>query len=243
MSSGRSHASKQHRASQRRPLLRQLPQQNGRCAPKVDVSAALNRRMRLPVRNQALPYEPPEEWHEPQEQTSGYRVIVRKPGKGYRHVVTEKEIKARLARLPEELLKDLQIVQLAQMTRKKQGLPCYGMQWGQAIYLYPMEEDLTETYAVPPDPQQQVEARMYGATWQALDSGLWELQWTPQALRDFYLNNILIHELGHLVDRHNSTTADRERYAEWFAIEYGYLPTADQRTRKRKTVKRRHHGV
>ena len=41
-------------------------------------------------------------------------------------------------------------------------------------------------------------------------------------MRDYYLNNILIHELGHLVDSRNTGYVDRERYAEWFAVEYGY---------------------
>ena len=43
-----------------------------------------------------------------------------------------------------------------------------------------------------------------------------------KAAQDFYLNNILIHELGHLVDERNTGYIERERYAEWFAVQYGY---------------------
>ena len=50
--------------------------------------------------------------------------------------------------------------------------------------------------------------------------------------------SILIHELGHLLDQRNSTTIDRERYAEWFAIAHGYLSRPRQRDPKK--VKRRH---
>jgi len=95
------------------------------------------------------------------------------------------------------------------------------MQWGNAIYLYPVEEDRIEHFTTAPKPCQIIEARMYGARWQPAD-GLWQLVWTEEALRDFYLNNILVHELGHILDQRNSTYADRERYAEWFALEYGY---------------------
>jgi hypothetical protein len=45
------------------------------------------------------------------------------------------------------MLEPLAIVQLSRMTRKKRIFPCYGMQWGTALYLYPIEETLVEVYA------------------------------------------------------------------------------------------------
>ena len=70
----------------------------------------------------------------------------------------------------------------------------------------------------------------------------WKSRWkrSEQAIRDFYLNNILIHELGHLLDERNSSYTDRERYAEWFAIHYGYNATGG-RAARRPVVRRRHH--
>ncbi len=44
-------------------------------------------------------------------------------------------------------------------------LPCYGMQWGAAVYLYPVEENYVEKYVRPPTPQQRIEARMFGGVW------------------------------------------------------------------------------
>ena len=63
---------------------------------------------------------------------------------------------------------------------------------------------------------------MYGGVWEACSSGGWRLIWTEDTIRDFYLNNILIHELGHLIDDRNRSYVDRERFADWFAIEHGY---------------------
>ena len=84
---------------------------------------------------------------------------------------------------------------------------------------------------------------MYGGRWIQEGNDLWQLIWTDQAIRDFYLNNILIHELGHLVDDRNSNYDDRERYAEWFAIEYGYRASGGGRSRRtREKVRRRHHN-
>jgi hypothetical protein len=169
-------------------------------------------------------YLPPENWHEPRLNAANYRVIAQSAGIGYRHVLTAADVRARLAQLPSWMTTDLEVVQISRMTRKKQTFPCYGMQWGNAIYLYPVEEDRIEHFAAPPKPAQIIEARMYGAEWKQCQNS-WELHWTEASLRDFYLNNILIHELGHLLDQRNASYIDRERYAEWFALEHGYKPS------------------
>ena len=163
-------------------------------------------------------------------------------GLGYRHVVTPDEVRERLSQLPSKFLRPLEVVQFSRITRKKQSFPCYGMQWGPALYLYPIEKDLVEHYNQPPKPSQLNEARMYGGRWIRESGGWWTLVWTEAAIKDFYLNNILIHELGHLLDDRNSRTIDRERYAEWFAVQHGYQPTQSERRRNKKPVVRRHHG-
>src|SRR4051812_7265007 len=107
----------------------------------------LGKRARISSAALRGPYLPPEQWHEPREESDGrYAVIVQQPGAGYRHVVTEDDVRRRLAQLPEWMVRPLQVVQLSQMTRKKRRAPCYGMQWGSTIYLYPIEESLLETF-------------------------------------------------------------------------------------------------
>ena len=198
--------------------------------------ARSSKRARGVQRNLQLPFVPPEDWHEPREGRTNYRIVVQNPGIGYRHVLTPAEVRDRLAELPREFVEPLNVVQMSQMTRKKLSFPCYGMQWGPSIYLYPVEESLVERYNSPPKPAQLIEARMYGGRWEETSTG-WNLVWSEQALKDFYLNNILIHELGHLLDQRNTRSIDRERYAEWFALHYGYKPT---RVSSREEV-RRHH--
>ena len=185
---------------------------------------------------------PPEDWYEPVDVGTGeYRIVVQHPGEGYKHVLTPEEIRQRLAQLPSFMLRRLEVVQLSRMTRKKRCFPCYGMQWGAAVYLYPIEESLTESYDRPPKPAELREAAMFGARWEQDGSRTWSLIWTWPAIRDYYLNNVLIHELGHIVDDRNSNYLDRERYAEWFAIEYGYRPTReDLVARAMRRITRRH---
>ncbi|MBI3862089.1 MAG: hypothetical protein HY290_09360 [Planctomycetia bacterium] len=165
-------------------------------------------------------YSAPEVWH-PTGSTAGPRFVVQSAGAGFRHAVSVDEVRDRLDRLGERFLGNLDVVQFSTMTRKRQLFPCYGMQWGTAVYLYPIEESLEEVYSRPPSPQQKIEARMYGGRW-THDGKFWRLTWTETAIKDFYLNNVLIHEVGHLNDSRNRNSRDRERFANWFAIEYGY---------------------
>jgi hypothetical protein len=201
----------------------------------------LSKRARRIERHQRLPFVPPENWYEPREDGEGFMILVQSPGNGFRHVVTPDEVRARLAELPERFVEPLETLQFSRMTRKKQSFPCYGMQWGAAVYLYPIEDCLEETYSAPPKPCQINEARMFGGRWVHAPDGSWKLVWTERAVKDFYLNNILIHELGHLLDDRNSRSVDRERYAEWFALEFGYKPTRRVWGPSKKLVARRHH--
>lgn len=204
-------------------------------------AAPLSKRARGGQTNERLPFVPPEDWHEPREDGRRYRVVVQRPGHGYRHVLTPREVRDRLAQFPAEFTRTLEVVQFSRMTRKKQGFPCYGMQWGAAIYLYPIEIDLVERYDQPPKPNQANEARMYGGQWVQESSDAWNLVWTEESIKNFYLNNILVHELGHLLDNRNSRQVDRERFAEWFAVQYGYRVTREARGNSRH-VQRRHHS-
>jgi hypothetical protein len=188
------------------------------------------------------PFAPPEDWHEPTGRED-YKFVVQPPGEGYRHVLSPADIRARLSLLPKRFTEQLEVVQLSRITRKKLSFPCYGMQWGNALYLYPVEESLVETFSEPPRPAVVNEARMYGGQWAHPEPDLWTLTWTEETIRDFYLNNILIHELGHLLDERNSSYVARERYAEWFAIEYGYRTTGGGSARRpNQPILRRHHG-
>jgi hypothetical protein len=226
-----------HQAAHRNSVVR------GRSSARAKRS---NRRGHFVVRNERVPFAPPEEWYEPIEEDKerpNYRIIVQSPGCGYRHVVTPQQVRDRLAVLPEHFVRPIEVIQLSRMTRKKQSFPCYGMQWGTTLYLYPIEDSLVEVFDGPPRPALYNEAKMYGGRWDEDGRGGWRLIWTKAAIEDFYLNNILLHELGHLLDERNSNYNDRERYAEWFAVEYGYRRSGGAGTRRPKQrVKRRHHA-
>lgn len=178
--------------------------------------------------NQSTYFSAPEVWYEPCDRTEAH-LVAQPPGEGYVHAVTLPEIRERLLDLPVEFSSAVEVVQLSQMTRKRALFPRYGMQWGPNIYLYPIEQSLVERYLRPPTPQQRIEARMYGGLWSQVGRE-WHLTWTPGTLRDFYLNNVLIHEIGHVVDLRNTNANKREQYANWFATEYGFRASRGRRS-------------
>lgn len=205
----------------------------------IQRSVAVAKRSRGRVGEDRGPFIPPEDWYEPHDAGGGsFDVVVQEPGRGYQHVVTERDVRQRLAALPAKFTAPIQIVQLSRMTRKKRSFPCYGMQWGTALYLYPIETGLVEYFGRPPRPAEYNETRLFGGKWEHAGGSVWKLTWTPATIRDFYLNNVLIHELGHLLDNRNRSHQDRERFADWFAIEHGYR---DRSQARRKSNSRRRH--
>ena len=172
---------------------------------------------------QSAAFSAPETWYEPQERDT-VRYVMNSAGNGFLHPVTIDEVRQRIAELPSRFTQAIEVIQFSSMTRKRSLFPLYGMQWGPNIYLYPIEASLQETYHRPPHPQQLIEARMYGGVW-TQNGPIWQLRWTPDSIRDFYLNNVLVHEIGHVNDQRNTNSAARERYANWFATEYGYRST------------------
>ncbi|QDU80008.1 hypothetical protein Pla110_17300 [Polystyrenella longa] len=171
-------------------------------------------------RSQSQAFNAPEIWHAPTE-ADHFTFVEYSAGENYIHPVTRNEVLERIRELPAEFQADLDVIQFSAMTRKRALFPCYGMQWGNTVYLYPIEANLEEVYTRAPMPQQRIETEMYGGQWEQHGSE-WILSWTEETIRDFYLNNILIHEIGHINDHRNTRQEDRERYANWFAIEYGF---------------------
>ena len=165
----------QRRDPQAKSQVRQARRRNSAVSSQQSQRRRPTSRRSIAARSEALPFSPPEDWHEPQEGGDGYRVIEQPAGGGYRHVVTPGEVRKRLAQLPEHFLRDLEVVQLSRMTRKKQSLPCYGMQWGPCLYLYPIDESLTEYFATKPAPSVFIETEMYGGRWTEGDRGAWTL--------------------------------------------------------------------
>ncbi|MGF1490574.1 MAG: hypothetical protein ACFBSE_26075 [Prochloraceae cyanobacterium] len=142
--------------------------------------------------------------------------------------VTKAEVSRKLERLPNQFLKDLKGVMLLGGSKKQlktaySGLSCYGTYYDRVIFLLAFpKEQLTTSYVNLPAPHIKKDYEKAGAIYYCKNN-LWHRYFSLNALKTFYLNDVLIHELGHHVDRNNKNDdLSAEKYAEWFARQYGY---------------------
>ena len=151
---------------------------------------------------------------------SELRFHIESPGAGHFHVLSKEEILLRLERLPKYVQCNLNMIVLPRMTRKRKLMDIYGLQWDRTIYLYPMNDDLRHDMGRYISPLYRIEALKYGGSIiEGADENV--IQWTPESIHHYYLENILIHEIGHTFDIKNMRAADREAFAEDFVCKFG----------------------
>lgn len=142
--------------------------------------------------------------------------------------VTLGEVEALMADLPQAFTDGIKAVFLLGGSRQQEkswSRFCYGRYGSNLIYLHPFPRArLRRAYKRPPAPHRMEEYRRAGAEiYRKADRTI--VEFTPAALRDFYLRDVLMHEIGHHNDRHNfgkKRQCREEPFAEWFATEYGF---------------------
>ncbi len=139
--------------------------------------------------------------------------------------VTPQDVYDTLCRVPVEYLKGLEGVHLLGGTAKQHKvalgeLACYGRYVHTRIYLSAFPKKLlVERHKRLPPPHVVQEYERVGASYRQDRNG-WVFTFTMESLRDFYLRDVLLHEIGHHVDRRNTFDKNAkaaERYAAWFA--------------------------
>jgi len=108
---------------------------------------------------------------------------------------------------------------------KKQDLVSYSglFHWGcycwDRIYLHPYpRRRLAYWLGTRVDPRYE---REYGPSGVEIleQGGYYRLVWSEASLRRYYLDNVLLHEIGHHADKRAASRRKRERFADWFAAE------------------------
>lgn len=95
---------------------------------------------------------------------------------------------------------------------------------------------MTEKYKRLPPPNIKREYERAGATYY-FKNNFWHREFTIESLKQFYLNDVLLHEIGHHVDRKNNKSNNQsERFAEWFAGEYGFRNEKTKKSFSKKGI-------
>ena len=156
-------------------------------------------------------------------------IFVRNLHPEFIYPVSLEDIKEFLDKISPNFLKGLRSVYLLggtskQLKASKRSFR-YGCYESGTIYLYAFPQRmLKENWEKRPKPTTVEEYERVGAKWIQNDSGWW-LEFDSTSLRRFYLYDVLLHEIGHHVDKQvwKRDTASAERYAEWFAQEYARM--------------------
>jgi hypothetical protein len=124
-----------------------------------------------------------------------------------------------LTTIPDQYLAGLEGVFLMGGTSRQRHLKkiTYGMYGSGRIYLFALPEVmLVQHLRGMPKPSLVKEYTKFGATVIPSGKGGATLRFEESSLRLFYLYDVLLHEVGHHVDRKGESD-DAERYARWFA--------------------------
>ena len=170
----------------------------------------------------------------PPEAAGGFSVHCRGPHPEFLQPVSEEDVLDHLGSMPSRFLCDLKGVFLLGGSRKQASVALsrlfrYGAYWQGMIFLHPFPRSMMRMrFPRLPKPSIMQDYLRAGAQFER-EGDAWLCVFTPQSLRQFYLCDVLTHELGHHVDRHNlhplrsrKTNGKAERYAEWFAVTHGY---------------------
>ena len=141
--------------------------------------------------------------------------------------ITSEDIQAGLGQVPSEFLSGIKAVLVPSGSKKQtkvvKSLLLYGEYWQECVFLHPYPRaEMTWKYDKTPNPTVLREYQRAGAIVNPDGAGIC-ISFDEGALKQFYLRDVLMHEIGHHVDSQRiRSRRKREAFAEWFAHEYGF---------------------
>jgi hypothetical protein len=141
--------------------------------------------------------------------------------------ITANDIRTTLGSIPAQYIMDLDAVLVPSGSKKQirsmKDHFMHGEYWQSCIFLHPYPKILmTRVYEKVPNPAVVQTYTRAGAIMVPTNRGI-ELSFDIASLRRYYLRDVLIHEIGHHVGGPKKAASQQsERFAKWFASEYGY---------------------
>ena len=161
------------------------------------------------------------------------RYIVDPLPKGYVYPCSIEDIRKKLEELPPTMLRNLSVIHLCNQVKMNPGVDAH-IYDGSCIRIYPVPEKLRWNYGRrKPNPAFAQERVEFGAYWKKIDHE-WFLCWDEDSLRDYILNHVLLHEIGHSLDEVHYGTGRGEKLAEAFAHKIGKNREIKRRIKRQK---------
>ncbi len=136
------------------------------------------------------------------------------------------EIQVAISRIPLNYLRGIKAILVPPGSNKQlkvaKALYIYGEYWMNCIFLHPYPKRnmlLRECNHLRPH---ELESYNRAGAVIGEDKDGITISFNENALKAFYLCDVLMHEIGHHIDTQRRPQIRREKFAEWFALEYGY---------------------
>jgi hypothetical protein len=144
---------------------------------------------------------------------------------------SEEDIHSALARIPAAFIDGIKAILVPSGSRRQlaalERLHLLGEYWQQCIFLHPYPRRLMKMAFPRTPPPHVVQAyNRAEATIAETRTGI-EVSFDEASLKRYYLCDVLMHEIGHHNDHRlrSRPRGERERFATWFASEYGFRLT------------------
>jgi hypothetical protein len=148
--------------------------------------------------------------------------------KGFVRPVSTQEVKNEINRIPSTYSAGIQGVFLlggsAKTLKTSRSLFSYGTYWNNCIFIHPYPKNrLVLRYQNSPRPHILNDYKRVGAVVKKSDPKGVVISFSEEALKKFYLRDVVVHEVGHHVERYvEKSHVKSEGFAEWFATEFGF---------------------
>ena len=155
------------------------------------------------------------------------KIFERRLTAGFVRPFTAMDVASVLSSIPAGFLEELAGVYLMAGTARqgRTRMPTYGMYWENQIFLFPVAaQRLADGWFCSSN---RAALQRYLACGAVLRSGRrgMTVHFDDESLRRFHLCEVLLHEVGHHVDRSRRSAKGAERYADWFAeFQHARLP-------------------
>jgi hypothetical protein len=153
-----------------------------------------------------------------EELNAGYVVLADNPSRDFFHPVCEDEIRRTLDRMPRKLTRHLRAVVMPKISDSDLQRGVEARRRFSCIILNPFPKTLRTFWSpYPPSEKSRRHYEPWRATWERTSDGWYQL-WDSASLKRYYLNHLMLHELGHLNQPWFNSLKRREDFAEDFAL-------------------------
>lgn len=158
-------------------------------------------------------------WTRLSEDSPLWRVLEENPSRDYFHPCAGEDCHKVLSRLPVQLTDSVKAIVLRRLPRLDERLGIEARKRYYCVIMNSFPRSLSLDWARKPGEATFRHFAPWCSQWVHGPSG-WQLKWTAQEVKRYYLYHLFLHEIGHLNEPARGNLKNSEVFAENFALEW-----------------------